>query len=70
MCEVHRESFDESWSSGDGFDDLPQPERHPHSTGSVAIREILVHFSIIECVILITRHALYTMCHLSLLMYR
>ena len=47
MREIHGESFDESWVSDDGFDDLSRPDRHPYSTahsGSVAIREALVLF--------------------------
>ena len=45
MCEIHGDAFDDSWADGDGTD-LSQPDRPPHNTtasGSVAIREALVH---------------------------
>ena len=46
ICEIPGDAFDDSWADGDGTDDLSQPDRPPHSTiasGSVAIREALVH---------------------------
>ena len=47
MCEIHRDAFDDSWADVDGTDDLSQPDRPPHNTtasGSMAIREALVHY--------------------------
>ena len=46
ICEIQGDTFDDSWADGDGTDDLSQPDRYLHSTtasGSVAIREALVH---------------------------
>ena len=49
MCEIHGESFDESWASSDnGSSDLAQPDRRPADntaiSGSVTIREALVDY--------------------------
>ena len=48
MCEIHGETFDESWANSTS-DDLSQPDPRVHSSthsGSTSIREALVqHFS-------------------------
>jgi len=47
MCEIHGETFDESWVN-DESNDLAQPDRRSASStdvaGSVAIREALVDY--------------------------
>ena len=37
MSEIRGESFDESWVSDDGFDDISQPDKHPYSTAHLMI---------------------------------
>jgi len=47
MCEIHGESFDESWAN-DHSSDLTQPDRRPTDStavsGAVVIREALVDY--------------------------
>ena len=46
VCEIHGESFDESWASNDASSDTAQPDQYPTDNtavnGSVAIREVLM----------------------------
>ena len=48
ICEIHGESFDESWASDDAPSDIAQPDRNPTDStalsGFVAIREALVDY--------------------------
>ena len=71
ICEVHNETFDDSWLASINDDALPQPQATNHDSGSVAsgrpkeIQEALVNFFIcIHCSVYVMLMMLVTTVHL------